>query len=362
MINVQKLIQVKDIDHLEKILRTSSALPTLNPKYLEFLAFYFSFDLIHILIYGKNYHIYSPLFIVRSRNTSFLKFLRYGNTSPYGLGGYVLLIKDTPEKFLNLKNVNKGLSKLIKFILFEKKLYHIKMKIHSYPFGYTNDLLNCIPRERNIFFHIDYVSDYIMRVNDINEAWKLFGKKSRNIVRKAEKYGFRFRIGTKKDISIFYKLWKTEVQKRYGIKVAVTPSFFYGLFEKIHGQTLLTVVEDDSGFIGGALTLTWNNSMTFLAWTTKMESQRYGSKTYLIWKTIEYALLNQKVKIINYGESFRGSGSALFKKHMGGNEYTVLKIQVFKKPFNILFQILHKSKVVFRWKRKTQTLSKKVIN
>lgn len=327
-------------NNLEKRLSDFPLLPLSNPKYLQYLASYLKLDVEFLMGCINGYYIFSPVFIKKSRYCGLSRFLRYGNNSPFGLAGSPLLLKDwvSSDGYLDFPILRSGLSALIAFLFRELGLKYVKLKVSTYPHRFSDDkLINLTPYGHNIHLLLNLSSaDYLMEAKDISEYWKKIGKKSRNTIRKAERYGFKFRIGNQSDVDAFFSLWKDEIYKMHGIRVGVGPEFLLGLMNKMRDEALLTVIEDRSGeILGGAFSLIYKRAITFLMWSTKEEIQRLGSKNYLIWKTVEYALQNKGVRIIDYGESLRGSGSASFKMHMGGEEYTTVEIRAFKKPYHL---------------------------
>jgi len=336
MLSKTSISVARDLEDLEKHLAGFILLPLSNPKYLQYLASYFRLNIEFLTIRIDGCHIFSPIFIMKPSGMMFSRLLRYGDVSPFGFGGHISLLEWTSGRG-DPATLSNGLNVLISFCLRELGLKYVKLKVNTYPYRFSDNELSKIrpTRERNIHSSLYFNSDYIMEAKDVPEAWKLIGKKSRNVVRKAERRQLKFRLGNQSDVGTFFSIWRDDISKRHQAEANVYPDFFRGLVNEVPNEVLLTVVEDRLGVIGGTFSLIQNQTLTFLAYTTKKETQQSGSKNYLLWKTIEYALLNRGVRVIEYGESIRESSSASFKRHMGAVEYPIIGIRVFKKPYHL---------------------------
>jgi FemAB-related protein (PEP-CTERM system-associated) len=150
-----------------------------------------------------------------------------------------------------------------------------------------------------------------------DEMWKRFDAKLRNQVRKASKSGLTAGWSNKEGLSDFYKIFAANMRD-LGSPVH-SYDFFGAILDEFDDSAKIMLVRKDEDVIGGAVCLSFKDSM-IVPWASSL--REYFSlcpNNLLYWEMIRWGCKNGYQRF-DFGRSSPDSGTYHFKKQWGAKE------------------------------------------
>jgi FemAB-related protein (PEP-CTERM system-associated) len=154
-------------------------------------------------------------------------------------------------------------------------------------------------------------------LDDPDEMWKRFDAKLRNQVRKASKSGLTAGWSNKEGLSDFYKIFAANMRD-LGSPVH-SYDFFGAILDEFNDSAKIMLVRKDEDVIGGAVCLSFKDSM-IVPWASSL--REYFSlcpNNLLYWEMIRWGCKNGYQRF-DFGRSSPDSGTYHFKKQWGAKE------------------------------------------
>lgn len=149
--------------------------------------------------------------------------------------------------------------------------------------------------------------------------WDIVGKKNRNLVRKADKEGLQVEeVNSFKGVNDFYEVY-AKTMKQLG--TPPYPKSFYECMHRILGKNKecsIMLARKDGEVMGGAIFLSFNDYVYYLAGVSPLEYRNYSPNTFLVYKGLEKAV-KDGFKKFDFGRTST-QGVYNFKKSWGGSE------------------------------------------
>ncbi len=193
----------------------------------------------------------------------------------------------------------------------------------------------------------EYPETFLLKVEpDIELMWKKMEKRSRNAVRKAQKYNVKIRelIGKEEEIDLFYKMLKITFKKRKD--VPHHPKKFFEVLIKyfLPAKKLLFLGAETKGrVVAMGLFLFNTKEIYYLSGASFPEYNKHGVNNLIQWYVIRFASQN-KLKQYNFGG--KGIPSIdFFKSSFGGKVKSYEKriwVSSVTKPLFFVFKNLKK--------------------
>ena len=185
----------------------------------------------------------------------------------------------------------------------------------------------------------------------LDEVWKKdLNKKSRNMVRKAEKNKLKIKISnSKRELGNFYPLYLNKMRE-FKTKPYTLDSLNY-LMECWKGVYIFNVYLDEEPIAGGTMIL-YKDTITSQLAASNPDHLSYAPNNFLYWKMIEFAF-EKNCKLVNYGPSLLNDPVAKFKRSMGGkavlyeddvilNQFLYRLLQIGYTPLSRLKKFFHR--------------------
>jgi len=209
--------------------------------------------------------------------------------------------------------------------------------------------------KNNTKYEISFPETFILKVEpDIEVMWKKMQGRSRNMVRKAEKYGVRVvqGSGSISEIELFYNMLK-----RVFAKSNSSPPHPFSLYKSIVNYLIpqkrlliLSALLNDK-VIGMGLFIHDDKEIHFLSGASLPEAYKTGANNMIQWYAIKFACENG-LKIYDLG----GKGIPSidkFKASFGGEVHRYGRI-VLRSKTAFIAERLYKKFILFRDKLKTK--------
>jgi hypothetical protein len=144
---------------------------------------------------------------------------------------------------------------------------------------------------------------------------KKIHKKTRNMVRKAEKEGVVIRVERMSNLDKFYQLYLKTMRKLGAIPLP--KAVFHGVKEKLGQYGRLVTALYQTQPVGFLLIFFWLDTAWVWANVTDEDYVSLGTN-YALWaKAIELACHDKKITQVNFGSSQKGSPQEFFKLRWG---------------------------------------------
>lgn len=147
------------------------------------------------------------------------------------------------------------------------------------------------------------------------DMWLSLPKKTKNMVRKAEKSDLVFKQSWE-SLDGFYAVYKDRfISKMLAIKPR---EYFEKLPEMFNGDVHLLSVTQNGKVVGGMIFLKTGKAVTYLYNASEDEAMRNGGNNLLMWKAMKY-FYSQGAEFIELGESTKDGAVYNFKKRLSKN-------------------------------------------
>ena len=163
----------------------------------------------------------------------------------------------------------------------------------------------------------DYFTFILDLDREVEDLWKVIGRKNRNMVRKAEKNGVEIvEAKNKNDLGIFYELY-LKTMKKLG-----SPPQPYKFFETIwnlfYPRNLIILLATCNGrCISGNLFFIHKDTIHHAYNCSLKEYLGFGQNNLLQWYIIKWGS-EKGFKHLDFGRTRENAGNVLFKKRWGG--------------------------------------------
>ncbi len=156
-----------------------------------------------------------------------------------------------------------------------------------------------------------------------------FKSKLRSQIRKAEKNGLTYKVGSEKAmLNDFYQVFAHNM-KALGSPVHAK-QWFTSLLKHYQNDMVISIVYKDNTPIGGGIVLAAGNKAAIPWASTKAEYNRLSPNMMLYWSLLKY-LCDNKIDTFDFGRSSYGEGTFKFKKQWGAKpvplEWQVINLQ-----------------------------------
>lgn len=152
---------------------------------------------------------------------------------------------------------------------------------------------------------------------DAEEMWLALDGKVRNQVRKAEKSGLEFEVGSLETLDGFYDVFATRM-RALGTPV-YTRAFFQNLLTGFPHQAEVLLVTLDGEPIGGGIAVYFKDAMEVPWASSRNEYFSLCPNNLLYWGAIRRAY-DRGCRHFDFGRSSKGSGNYRFKRQWGAED------------------------------------------
>lgn len=164
---------------------------------------------------------------------------------------------------------------------------------------------------------------------------KYVDRKSRNLIRKAEKEGLKATISSKlEDLDKFYPIY-VDRMKRFDKKPYKKEHFEFILNN--HKDSFILNAFNDEEVVAGAFLIIFKKELQNPYAASKQSALNLSPNNFVYWEMIKFGLKKHCDKI-NYGPSLKTDNVSKFKKSMGGIPVLAEGHIVLSKPLFALFK------------------------
>lgn len=163
----------------------------------------------------------------------------------------------------------------------------------------------------------DYFTFILLLDKEVEDLWKVIGRKNRNMVRKAEKNGVKIvEAKNKTNLRVFYGLY-LKTMKKLG-----SPPQPYEFFETIWDlfypkNLIIPLAVYNNVYIGGSLFFIHKDTIHHSYNSSLKDYLGLGQNNLMQWYIIKWG--NEKgFKYLDFGRTRENAGNVLFKKRWGG--------------------------------------------
>ena len=167
---------------------------------------------------------------------------------------------------------------------------------------------------------------YILKTNSAyEEIFKnSFHKKTRNMIRKADKMGIKITLASEDDLEKFYQLY-LKIMKKLGA-LPFPSRVFIKVWNCFFKETRLLKAVFKGEIIGFLWVFEWNKSAWIWANATEEKYLFLGVNYALYSEAIKRACRNKQIRQVNFGGSEFGSSQEFFKLRWGTKKKSVFLI------------------------------------
>jgi FemAB-related protein (PEP-CTERM system-associated) len=172
--------------------------------------------------------------------------------------------------------------------------------------------------EKHGFVRRDDYFTFILDIDrEVEDLWKIIGRKNRNMVRKAEKNGVGIvEAKNKSDLKVFYGLY-LKTMKKLG-----SPPQPYKFFERVWDlfypeNLMIPLATYNDRYIGGSLFFIRKDTIHHAYNCSLKEYLELGQNDLMQWYIIKWGNENG-FKYLDFGRTREGAGNVLFKRRWGG--------------------------------------------
>lgn len=195
-----------------------------------------------------------------------------------------------------------------------KKAYRLTKKLGANLEIFTTQKMRNLPK--NLYQNDEYAYYFLSTVKTYDKIFQdKFHKKTRNMVRKAEKAGIKVILGEKKDLNKFYKLYLGTMRKLGALPLS--RKVFTLAWKKFPKESRLLKALYKDKVIGFLWIFLWSKRLWIWANATEENYLSLGTNYALYSKAVKIACKNKKIDGINFGGSEHGSSQEFFKLRWG---------------------------------------------
>lgn len=163
----------------------------------------------------------------------------------------------------------------------------------------------------------DYFAFVLSLDGQVDDLWKVIGRKNRNMVRKAEKNDIKIeKAKNKSDLRVFYGLY-LKTMKKLG-SPPQPYKFFEAIWDLFYPKNLvISLATYNDEYIAGSLFFVHKNTIHHSYNCSLREYSGLGQNNLMQWYIIKWGNENN-FENLDFGRTRENAGNVLFKRRWGG--------------------------------------------